>query len=182
VTIQTPVIGPALPLAVDALSLALYGPWSASLGMVGLEIVQEVRVWLPGRPVPKGRPRAWNSRIVTPPATRAFESQVAAACRRVEIEVPTGDHIVVGAHVVAIHKRTGREMARKRSGRLVKARHRADLDNVIKSVLDGVQRSPLLVDDSHVVALHAWRTVAPPEVPKLEGVVLGLVWCRVVDG
>jgi len=38
------------------------------------------------------------------------------------------------------------------------------------------------VDDSHVVALHAWRTVAPPEVPKLEGVVLGLVWCRVVDG
>ena len=179
--IHQPTIGPACPLELGALSLALHGSWSSKFERLGLEVVRDCRIWLPGRPVPKGRPRAWKSRLVTPKATREFEARVGAACQRVDIEVPAGDDIVVGVHLCAIHKRTGWETAKKRRALLIKARHRADLDNVAKSVLDGIQRSRLMADDSHVVALDAWRLVAPPDAPKLEGVLVGLAWARVVD-
>jgi len=180
--IHHPVIGPACPLELGALSLALYGAWTSKFERIGLEVVQDCRIWIPGRPVPKGRPRAWQNRLVTPAATRRYERVIGAACDRVDVDVPSGDGgLVVGVHVFAVHRRTGRETAKKRRGLLVKSRHRSDLDNVAKSVLDGVQRSRLLVDDSHVVALDAWRMVAPPDQPKLEGVIVGLAWARVVD-
>jgi len=181
VTLHCPMIGAPCPPSVDALSLALYGRWTAGFEVMGLAVVEDARIWLPGRPVPKGRPRAWKSRLVTPPSTRAFEGAVAAACSRVAVDVPRGEEIVVAAFVLAVFKRTGWETARKRSELVVKSRHRADLDNLVKSVMDGAQRSPLLEDDSHVVALDAWRTVAPLDCAKVEGVVLGLAWCSVVD-
>lgn len=180
--IHHPVIGPACPLELGALSLALYGTWTAKYARLGLSVVQDCRIWIPGKPVPKGRPRAWKSRLVTPKATRSFEAMVAAACDRVDVEVPPPwEEVVLGVHLCSVHKRTGWETAKKRGGLVVKSRHRSDLDNIAKSVIDGVQRSRLMVDDSHVVALDAWRMVAPAAAPKLEGILLGLVWATVVD-
>ena len=181
VTLHAPMIGPACPGSVNALALALYGRWTVDFERLGLAIVDEARIWLPGRPVPKGRPRAWKSRLVTPPATRKFEGAVAMACSRVDLVPPRGEEIVVAAHVSAVFKRTGWEDTKKRRELVVKSRLRADLDNVVKSVLDGAQRSHLIEDDSHVVAVNAWRMVAPFEAPKLEGVILSLAWCSVVD-
>ena len=107
---------------------------------------------------------------------------MAAACDRVDVEVPPPwEEVVLGVHLCSVHKRTGWETAKKRGGLVVKSRHRSDLDNIAKAVIDGVQRSRLMVDDSHVVALDAWRMVAPSEAPKLEGILLGLVWATVVD-
>jgi len=137
---------------------------------------------LAGRSRKEGPGRGRIGWLVTPAATRRYERVIGAACDRVDVDVPSGDGgLVVGVHVFAVHRRTGWETAKKRRGLLVKSRHRSDLDNVAKSVLDGVQRSRLLVDDSHVVALDAWRMVAPPDQPKLEGVIVGLAWARVVD-
>ena len=179
-SLHSPVIGPACPLEVEAEALALWGRWTVDFDRMGLDIAGECRIWLPGKPIPKGRPRAGQSRIVTPPATRRFEGMVGSACQRVGVTVPRGDDIAVAAQVVVIHRRVGWETAKKREQLRVKARHRSDLDNVVKSVLDGAQRSPLIADDSHVVALQAWRVVPPLETPKAEGVILSLAWCRVV--
>ena len=181
-TIHHPSIGPACPLELGALSLALYGAWTSKFERLGLAVVEDVRFWIPGRPVPKGRPRAWKSRLVTPKTTRDFEAMVAAACDRVDVDVPPNlPEMVIGVHVCAVHRRTGWETAKKRRDLVVKSRHRSDLDNVAKSVMDGIQRSRLMVDDSHVVALDAWRMVAPFDAPKLEGILVGLAWATVVD-
>jgi Holliday junction resolvase RusA-like endonuclease len=183
---QSPTIGAACPMRIDADALALFRAWTARWDRLGAQIVNTCRIWIPGRPVPKGRPRAWRdprsgrARLVTPQATRDYERHVADVCSRVGVDVPESwDGIVMGAHVCSVHGRSRREQTRGRAALQLKGRHRADLDNICKSVLDGVQRSPLMVDDSHVVGLESWRMIAPAEEPRVQGVLLGLVWAQV---
>ena len=148
---------------------------------LGLAVFEDIRFWIPGRPVPKGRPRSWNGRMVTPKSTRDFEARIASACDRIDVPIPgSWDGVVLGVHICAVHKRTGRETAKIRRQLAIKARHRSDLDNIVKSTVDGIQRSRLMLDDSHVVSLDAWRMVAPFDSPKLEGVLIGVAFAKVI--
>lgn len=102
----------------------------------------------PVRPQPKERPRVHGGRGITPQRTRDYENAVATfAHAAMRGKAPTDRPVRVIIH------------AEQRD------RRRADIDNVAKSLLDGIsgQRGskahagrvgPVLVDDSQVVELR----------------------------
>jgi len=98
--------------------------------------MQAVKITVPGRPVPKGRPRLGvrgkKAYIYTPPATREYEKLVGwiAKC--------SGCKPLNGSLAVKLHL-----FIRGRSG---------DVDNYCKSILDGLN-GVAYQDDGQVVEL-----------------------------
>lgn len=102
-------------------------------------------VHIPGRPVPKGRPRFTRSgRAYTPKRTREYQRKVAdhaLVSRNAERTWPTDAryHVRVTAHVLT-------------------ERSPGDVDNYAKAALDGCN-GVLWLDDRQVVSCHAERVV-----------------------
>lgn len=98
-----------------------------------------IKITIPGRPVPKARPRLGmrgkTAYIYTPPKTKEYEELVgwtakAAGCRPIEgpVEVELWCY----------------------------TKGRADVDNLSKSILDGLN-GVAFDDDSQVVDLHVYK-------------------------
>jgi len=107
--------------------------------MNSVNSVNSVKIIVPGRPVPKGRPRlGYRGRkayVYTPPETREYERLVgwvakSAGCRPVDGPVSVSLSVYV-------------------KGRL-------DADNIAKSILDGLN-GVAYEDDDQVVELHIWK-------------------------
>ena len=100
------------------------------------ERMQAVKITVPGRPVPKGRPRLGvrgkKAFIYTPPATREYEKLVGWVARC------SGCKPLNGSLAVKLHL-----FIRGRSG---------DVDNYCKSILDGLN-GVAYQDDGQVVEL-----------------------------
>ena len=97
-----------------------------------------IRVIVPGRPVPKGRPGsgAWaTAYIYTPESTRAYE-QLVGMCARAAAPAPLQGPVEMRA-VIYLHR-----------GR------RGDLDNYLKCICDGLNKIAWL-DDGQVVRIEA---------------------------
>ncbi len=90
---------------------------------------------VPGKPVPKGRPRFKNGRVYTPKKTREYEEFVAYSARS------KADNRFEGPVRVSLRFHT---------------KSKADLDNLIKSVLDGCQIGGVFENDSQVRAINAY--------------------------
>jgi Holliday junction resolvase RusA-like endonuclease len=114
---------------------------------------------MPGTPVPKGRPRMTKSgRVYTPSATRAYEDAI-----RLQTLVlmsprhPTKEPCIVHAgFFFAFPKGWNRQ---KREGEQHSVR--PDLDNVLKSALDGIcgERGAIR-DDKQIIEIHAFKCYA----------------------
>lgn len=98
-----------------------------------------VYITIPGRPVPKGRPRLGvrgrTAYVYTPTATKEYEKLVgwvakASGCRPVEGPVSVSMYVF--------------------------CRGKMDVDNVAKSILDGLN-GVAYEDDDQVVELHIWK-------------------------
>src|SRR5690554_4997499 len=74
---------------------------------------------VPGKPVGKQRARVVKGRAYTPDETRAYESWVALCARCADVEIATGK---VAIQIIAY----------------MPDLRRRDLDNVIKSIMDGL--------------------------------------------
>lgn len=116
---------------------------------------------IPGRPIPKGRPRAvvrgGRIAVYTPPATRKAEAIVRDAVRR---HLPEGwDVDVDGAWIVLCRF-------------CLLPQHRADLDNLVKLVADALT-GVVWANDDQIVALYLLRIDVPQ--PSDEGTWLRLV-------
>jgi Holliday junction resolvase RusA-like endonuclease len=75
-----------------------------------------------GKPVPKGRPKFWKGRAVTPPERVEFEERVAAAWKATYGDLSLGGALQAFLYFGSFwHSRT-------------------DIDNFVKSALDGLQR------------------------------------------
>ncbi len=97
---------------------------------------------VPGRPVPKGRPRFKNGHAYTPKKTREYEDLVAYHSLHKQGSFPEGPVRVT----LSFHTKS-----------------KADLDNLIKSVLDGVQLAGVFKDDRQVRAINAYHGVVDGE-------------------
>ena len=90
---------------------------------------------IPGRPVPKSRPRSGQGRVYTPSRTREYEQVVklkaAEACKK-----PLQGEVWVAARFYFRDKKHG------------------DIDNYIKSIFDGIQ-GVCFQDDRQVTVLEA---------------------------
>ena len=105
----------------------------------GCEKRQWIKITVPGRPVPKGRPRfgvrGKKAYVYTPTETKEYEKLVgwlakSAGCR------PTDKPVIVSLDIYT--------------------RRKMDLDNVAKSILDGLN-GVAYEDDDQVVELHIWK-------------------------
>lgn len=116
------------------------------------------------QPVPKGRPRATRTgRIYTPKTTAEYEASIAKM---------VGHHqALMGAlslEATFILKRPV-STPKSRSGRFLKAGSRGDLDNYVKSLLDGLQRGGVVPNDAAVVEIKASKVYAAlGESPHIE--------------
>ena len=106
---------------------------------------------VPGKPIPKGRPRASvrgdRVHMRTPPRTVAYEDAVAWAARHaafgkaLDMVEGTGTARPLAVSIVAVLARVGRLDKRGlTAGRVWAHGSTADADNIAKAVLDGMQR------------------------------------------
>ncbi|UJF36583.1 RusA family crossover junction endodeoxyribonuclease [Paenibacillus hexagrammi] len=93
---------------------------------------------MPGRARPKGRPRfGRGGRVFTPPETLEYEARVREAAESVFAKPLEGDTLQAIIYVY------------------VKGKNHADLDNYVKSILDGMNRVAYL-DDKQIKDIHAY--------------------------
>lgn len=88
---------------------------------------------IPGRPVPKKRPRLGRRGTYTPKETRAYEELVAWHARRARVRFSEPVHVSI------------RLWSEKPL--------RGDIDNYAKSILDGLQLGEAIENDRQVVLL-----------------------------
>lgn len=112
------------------------------------------KIIIPGRPVPKARPRlGYRGRtayVYTPPETREYEKIVAFVASAVCRQPLTGD---VQADIVLYFNPDAKVYTKKGK------RRRAllpDVDNCVKALLDGLNKIAYL-DDKQVAELHVKR-------------------------
>lgn len=92
-------------------------------------------LWIPGNPVPKGRPRFTNGRVLTDAKTREAEETFQWRLRQAKAK-PFSGPVKVEMHFHRSDKR------------------RADLDNLVKLAWDSMN-GLCYGDDSQVIELHA---------------------------
>ena len=125
-----------------------------------------IRDTIPGQPVAKGRPRFYmrgkSPRVHTDAKTKAFEALVARVLAtstqtRGQARPMCGERSPVRVDIVAVFQRPVAMHGKKYPDGLLPHCVRPDLDNVCKSVLDGIQATNGLIwhDDGQVQCLRA---------------------------
>lgn len=127
---------------------------------------------VPGVPVPKGRPRFVRTggftRAITPPRTRSYEAEIRYAAAEAMGESPILDGSVF-VKIIAelpIPKSMSKWLHREcvDGYHMVCHTRKPDLDNIVKSVIDGIQ-GIVFRTDSQVSAIHAVKVYGAK--PKL---------------
>jgi Holliday junction resolvase RusA-like endonuclease len=106
----------------------------------------EWALWIPGKPIPKGRPRFYNGHALTPKATHDYEKRIADAwLDKYGFEILEDEQLTI--HVDVYSKTAGR----------------ADVDNYLKIAMDGLQNFAY-PNDSKIVSAKVTKTkVATPD-------------------
>jgi len=116
-----------------------------------------LRFVAPGDPVPKGRPRFARAgkfvRTFTPKETLRYEERIAAYARY-HVEANPGPFPIDGPVQVDLTFVFRRPASRKNARYMDR---KPDLDNVIKSCIDGLANGGVLKTDSRVVTIHATK-------------------------
>lgn len=115
-----------------------------------------MKIVVPGEPVPKGRPRInkTTGTVYTPATTRVYENSVAMMAM-------VGKEKFADAPVII------------EALFFLKGNKKVDIDNLVKSVLDGLNHSGIWDDDSQVWALAAFK-YPNAETPRTE-ITIGLL-------
>lgn len=109
----------------------------------------EIRLEIPGRPVPWQRVRTNQGRFFTPQETRDYEEMVgmAARAKRERIGDVACDVEIELYEDKAVVTLTPRPDAKKR-------KLKGDVDNYAKAILDGLQKGQMIENDKQVNELH----------------------------
>jgi len=116
----------------------------------------EIRFTIPGKPVPKGRPRVnrKTGAVYTPRETKDYERTVAGAF----LAAGQGKPNHTGAVALDIEVFPDRVEVALQLRESPAPKHKADLDNILKSVADGLQRVGAFNDDRQIEAIGAtWQ-------------------------
>jgi Holliday junction resolvase RusA-like endonuclease len=116
---------------------------------------------IPGKPQPKQRPRVTSHGTYTPQATVDYERLVGWQCRSVYKGKPLTTALKLTVRVfVKLPKRTVKEKGDWHTSR-------PDLDNIVKSIKDGLNGIAYL-DDSQIVYLVATKQWASEDYVIVE--------------
>jgi len=118
-----------------------------------------------GDPVPKGRPkfssRAGFMRTYTPKKTVDYELQVKAAAQEAMgatevLETPVGVYLYIRLPIPQSYSKKRKEACLSGKEKPIK---KPDIDNLAKSILDGIN-GVIWKDDSQIVSLHITKVYA----------------------
>ena len=128
-----------------------------------------VTVVVDGPPVPKGRPRNYRGRMVTPAKTRNYEAAISIAGAKAARESGRfGNSAALEVYVTA-HVPIPASWSAKRKadaiGQVLRPIGRPDADNFLKAALDGLN-GVLFGDDAQCVITHAEKKYS--DRPRLE--------------
>jgi len=102
-----------------------------------------VNLTIPGEPVPKGRPRfGKNGRVYTPRESQAYEALVGWHALKARRKFSKGTPLKIQADFYCTPRA---------------AQQLPDLDNLLKSLLDGLQSCGAIENDRDVVAIEVYR-------------------------
>ena|ERR1700722_6975990 len=127
-----------------------------------------IKIWIPGKPVPKARPRLSKYGIYTPKSTTDYEIWVANHVHKAIIERYEQKNfpLYCGVKLVIIFyfqvkKKEDKEFVCEDFPHIV----RPDIDNLEKSIMDGLNRG-ILKDDCQVHEVHKKKrfTIREPGV------------------
>ena len=127
---------------------------------------------IPGPPVGKGRPRASTRggfvRLYTPPKTAQWEGLAAVVLRGLwGGQPPVEDPVSVG--ILALFPRPQRMLWKRKPMPREPYVQKPDLDNVVKAVLDSVEKAGILKDDKQVWSIDCLALYcAGDENPRVE--------------
>ena len=121
------------------------------MGRKGLQMIP-ITITLQGTPVPKARPRFGKGRAYTPKRTKDYENALKALIEEQNIQG------AIEVTINAIFPRPQRLMPKKHPNGLILHTKRPDLDNIIKAVLDALNKT--LQDDAQVCIIHAYKYYA----------------------
>lgn len=128
-----------------------------------------IRFEIPGKPVPKARPRVVNGHAFTPEKTKDFEKLVATQYRAAGGTVHGGPVAVTIAAWYQMPKSWPKYRKAEQKG--LPHTSKPDMDNVIKSILDGLN-GVAWEDDAQVYKIHAvkhWYDGEPMTIVIVEG-------------
>lgn len=111
--------------------------------------MSKFEIVIPGEPVPKGRPRVGRGRVYTPEKTRAYERLIREYLRAKQARPLNGPlRVTIEAYrpIPKSMSKTDKALALLEKVRPVT---KPDLDNYVKSVLDGC--NGILYEDDNVV-------------------------------
>lgn len=111
-----------------------------------------IRFEIPGKPVPKARPRVVNGHAFTPEKTKAYEQLVATQYRAAGGTLHGNPVAVTIAVWYEMPKSWPKRKKLDQKG--LPHASKPDLDNVIKSILDGLN-GVAWEDDAQVYKIHA---------------------------
>ena len=132
--------------------------------------VQPMRIVIPGQPIPKGRPRVFrNGRTITPKRTAEFEARAASIIRASWDGAPIPKGQPVALFLRFYFRRPKRLQTKATPDHALPMPRRPDLDNLIKSTMDALERGAVLSDDGQVMNIHAekWYCSTGQPVPRI---------------
>lgn len=115
-------------------------------------MLEEIKITVQGNPVPKARPRFGNGRAYTPKRTKDYENKIKALLKEQNIHGP------LEVQINAVFQRPKRLLPKKYPDGLILHTKRPDLDNIVKAVLDALNKT--IKDDAQVCTIHAYKYYA----------------------
>ncbi len=128
-------------------------------------------VFVPGKPIAKARARSFvrGGKIMhyTPKQTRDYEQEIAITIRNAMIKHRIATVLdPIGLSVDALFPRPKRAHGSANTSK-------PDIDNVLKSVMDGIKRGGFVRDDCQIVDVHAKKMWCDP---GHQGVMITLIY------
>lgn len=124
-----------------------------------------ISFFVPGKPVPKARARAYSrngqTRMYTPKTTADYETLVQSICRESfarPLEGPLCVSLYIGVPIPSSWSKKRRDDA---ITGLIRPTSRPDIDNYVKAIFDGMN-GVAFVDDAQVVRLECEKFYAEP--------------------
>lgn len=121
-----------------------------------------MKIVIPVKPVPKGRPRFANGHAYTPEETRQYEEAVQLVARTQIKEPFTGPLKMKIQFYLPIPKSWNDSKKQKAMMRLIVPSSKPDIDNLAKAILDSLSGGICYNDDKQIVELHTYKWYGEP--------------------
>ncbi len=121
-----------------------------------------MKIVIPVKPIPKGRPRFANGHAYTPKETRWYEETVQTIAR-LKIKEPFTGPLKMEIHFyLPIPKSWSEKKKKAAMDKTIVPSSKPDIDNLCKAIMDSLNGGVGYNDDKQIVELHTYKWYGEP--------------------